>query len=331
MSKTQSISSLQAYQKCPQRYKRRYIDGLSDRDGETRDMQRGSLLHAGLEAALLAAHHGNDPLHAALYEVESYCQRHTLTHEQSEPVEDMLRYYLPLLGIGTQMMPYVHNGKPVVEFSFEVKANGVPFKGKVDAVVVMPDGTVALLDWKSRQNPGGFYSDYILNLDSQLLTYAGALKHGLGIPVTAVAQVQMSAELPATPALKEPEKPKKGVEPAPHGSKASHYSKTMGKTTPEMFSAAIEHLEDAERLAMAEQFFGKMVNDDHFLHFSWLDARNIEAVMRLTLQQAKRIESDTAFLPVLNAYVCRGCPFARNCSEEYLAPRGESMFGEVTK
>lgn len=320
MSRTQSISSIRTYQKCPQRYHWRYVEGLTE--DETPDMQRGSVFHAGMEGALRAALQPNvDVLRAGILDARSYALKHGIDDAIVTPVVEMLKYHITRLGIGTEVMPYIHKGEPVIEFEFDVVGNSVAFRGKVDAVVVLSDGRKVLVDWKSRKTSESFYTAYALAVDSQLFAYAGALRHGHGIHVDAIAQVQMSAQLPAVPQVKKDK----------DGTRADDYSVQMGKTTAAVLSPAISHLSDDEREALVLRLFErkKIEAEDYFLAWAWLDPQDETVILRQTLAQAAVVNADTRLLPVLDAFKCKTCPFLRNCREKYLAPKLDANLAAV--
>src|SRR5690606_25357180 len=145
-----------------------------------------------------------------------------------EAALELVLFYLPRLGIGTNFKPYVHNGVPVVEFPFEGVIDGVGFKGIVDAVVTLPDGSLALVDWKTRDKPGNFYASNALMIDRQLYLYGACLEKLQGIKVDVIKQIQMSATPPASPKLKDATKKKGEEKKKREGCLASDYSLVMG-------------------------------------------------------------------------------------------------------
>jgi RecB family exonuclease len=311
--KYQSVSSLKLYNECPARYDLRYNDGIEPPDTDTDSKRRGKAFHAGIEAALKAwldIQNGTRTtvLIEAANGVMRTCQAEGYSAEVMDDALELVMFYVPRLGIGTAIRPYVLHGKPMVEFDFSGLIDGVGFKGFIDAVVVLPDGKLALVDWKIRDKPSNFFSPSALSIDRQLYLYAAALEHLHGVKVDVITQVQMSASLPARPTLKKDMK----------GDKASDYSLTISKTTASTLRDALKHLSDDELQEAMLQYIHKIESEDQFIQSTRLDVALVEPMLDMTLDLARRINSTERFLPILDGYQCKGCAWQSDCRAKYL-------------
>lgn len=297
--KVQSVSSVNVFNTCEEQYNHKYIlktEPLPDPKPEK--MHLGSLIHAGIEATLKGA-----DVAAALQKTATKDGIEAALVDKAYP---LLNYYTETLGLGTDIVPVMHDCKPMVEFKINANINGVPFMGYIDAVVKLPDGRTALVDWKTRA--GLFQSDNTVTLDQQLYVYAGALKHYYKIQIDAIAQVQLgTTEIPAVPTLKE----------GKAGTKASDYSKVIRKTTVETLAKALGHLDEEEFVEALVMFGEKTVPLANYVRWTWLNTKHVNPMLKLFLAKAKAIDNTTDFVPVFHSYTCVDCAYRIACGTKH--------------
>lgn len=170
-----SHSSISMYQECPQKYKFKYIDKIPEKPKHF--FSFGSSVHEALEYF-----YGVTALPApTLKEVLQYLK----DHWKSEGYKDE-----------TQEAQYFDDGKVIltafykkhiesyhipffVEYNFNLEVDGVPVTGKVDRIDKLPDGRIAILDYKTgKAIPEG----RVLG-DAQLTMYQMACEELLGAKV----------------------------------------------------------------------------------------------------------------------------------------------------
>lgn len=281
-NKVLSVSSIGTYQECPTRYNIKYGHGL-DIPLEFQDAaDRGTAVHAGMEAWLLKK------------DVKTAIWVTGLGEDVCQEALSVVSYHTALM---PSMTPVSYKGRPLVEYPFEVEFPhyNISLKGVIDAVVTLDTGQTILVDWKARRDVGAFYSQRALNNDRQLLVYAAILQHKMGIRVDAAFQIQLSCVLPATPQLK-----KKGDPLSADG-----YSDVLAKTT---YSHLLEQGYPDDLLNdLCIKYNSKIMGQDYFSQFTEIDLTNMDKVLHLTLLRGQQIQSDTEFLPVLNGYTCKKC------------------------
>lgn len=310
MDKIQSVSSISKYNECPALYNLHYNYNVRPESKNQPSMDRGTCVHAGMEAYLRAyASSYVDRFNEAI-EAARVCDRDdTITDDVRSEAIEILRYYLPQM---YELQPFINKDKPLVEFQFEArfKGYGVSLQGLIDAVVVLPDGRLALVDWKVRGDTKNFYRPLPLQMDNQIPVYAAILKHVYGVEVHAAYQVQMNATLPLSPVLYKDRDPSFAE---------SYYLK--GRTTAARI-AEIGLSEDQQSLLFMK-FFDKIVPDTDYLAWSEVDLTTMDRHLDYTLRTAKGIIADTDFLPIMNAYKCQYCPAIVACRKHYFT--GEAI------
>ena len=288
MKKRHSHSSVSDYLTCPRLYFLKQLERAEpDPTADRFNLDLGSAVHDGIEASWLD---DEDPVGSALGNLDR-------TVPLSSPVymkaRAMLRAYIPMLGIHTELTAVVYKGAPLIEHYYRVPLpNGATFSGKIDAVVHGPDG-VTVIDWKTRKYHAPLSA---VRLDAQLYLYEYVVREHLGIDVDAVAQVQMLTTPPAVPGLTKDGKP----------------SRSMGKTTEAAFVAALLHhdLDPAEYVA---RFTDKIVAYDHFLRWSHIQTGNYTKHLDAFMHQIDRLSRDKVYPPVYRSNTCKWCDYQAYC------------------
>jgi RecB family exonuclease len=163
------------YQECPQKYKFKYIDGIPERPKHF--FAFGQSVHLALEFFYSV----KAPPAPSLEELlKFYAQNWVKVGYKDKKQEDqyfedgktILRDYYKK-HIDSYHIPFF------VEYGFSTEVEGVPITGKVDRVDRLPDGRVAILDYKT----GKAFAKGRELTDSQLTMYQMACEKGLGIEV----------------------------------------------------------------------------------------------------------------------------------------------------
>lgn len=170
-----SHSSISMYQECPQKYKFKYIDGIPERPKHF--FAFGQSVHLALEffygvKAPPAPSLEQLLTHYAANWVKVGYKDKRQEDEYFENGKTILRDYYKK-HIDSYHIPFF------VEYGFSTEVHGVPITGKVDRVDRLPDGRVAILDYKTGKP---FAKGRELS-DSQLTMYQMACEKGLGIEV----------------------------------------------------------------------------------------------------------------------------------------------------
>lgn len=298
-----SISGLADYRKCPALWWFDHVSGIKVDDPSTLDQQRGHVFHHGIARALIDGRI-EGVMEYACAEALIYATAKDVPADVTDQAIKALAYHIPRLGINTKMKAYQYNRKPMVEFSFDVaygvKPDEVRLRGTVDAVVMLEDGRVMLLDWKFRKQ---HYDAKDIRMDKQLYVYAAVLQQIYGVPLDGAAQVQVLAETPAHMTLLNDKT----------GTSARDYTRSMSKTTSEQLQVDIAHLPDEVRAGIYRRFSDKVAPDSHFLNFAKLNLKHAQTVLNIVLQQIHEINHDQHFLPTLDAYTCKSCIWQAHC------------------
>jgi hypothetical protein len=180
----ESVSNSRAFcwLKCKMLYSLKYILRLrplpkSMHFESWQRMFRGTVLHAGFEAALLRKDYKQyiqDEIDSESAKDLTLEQREALAEiqESSLIIVENLIDWLPI----ADFEPVMHEGRPLVEFQLTAPLEGWPggFNGFLDGVVRhIPSGRVCLIDWKSKQTFGAEGGEYF---QVQLPLYLYALK-----------------------------------------------------------------------------------------------------------------------------------------------------------
>lgn len=295
-----SISSMGTYRTCPKKWKYRYVDKLDDDNFSGDAQQLGTLIHHGLatilEYGLLVQDSEDDYFHLEVA-VSDYAKTEGIPSAIVEQALNALMYYVPQIGLNSKFAALTDmGGKPLVEVEFNgVDYKGVKFKGFIDAIVEHADGRIILLDWKTRQR---HYPTESIKLDTQLYLYHYAAEQLFGIKIDEVMQVQLVVPPPGKLSL----------------NKDGSISKSNKPTTRELFMETVEGWTEEDKDAALFAFSGKIVEPVEFLRFTRIDLSKAPQMMEIIYAQAKQIEQDAAYLPVLNAYVCKGCSYLSVCA-----------------
>lgn len=306
MTHTHSVSGLSTYNSCAAKWYLQYKSGLKVEAFDGDAMQRGSLFHAGIAEALITGDNAQ-----ALPAVRRYAEQNNVSTTLVDDVARMLDYYLPAIGINTTLTAYQHEGKPLIEHGFDVTFGTEPqvkLRGFIDAVVRHQDGRVGLLDWKVRKT---FYPVEAVQMDKQLYVYAAILKLHYGIALDFAAQVQISPTIPDTPRLLSKRT----------GVKAEDWGRDCGRTTAQAVQGIVAGLDAGEAQAFMLRFNDKIVPETEFLSYAKIPLAQADNVLKLTLATAHRADTDTQYLPVLDAYQCKACEWRGHCKARVMATR----------
>lgn len=276
------------------------MDKLDDDNFSSDSQQLGTLIHHGLAEILTYGWNVIEfPSH--LFKLEDsltdYARDAGIPSTVVATALDALMYYVPRIGVNTAFTALRDvNGKPLIELEFSgVEYKGVKFKGFIDAIVQHTDGRIILIDWKTRQR---HYAAEAVKLDTQLYLYHYAAETLFGIKIDDVMQVQLTMPPPGKLSL----------------NKDGSISKQNKPTTRELFLETVEGWTPEDVDAALFAFSGKIIEPVEFLRFTRIDPGKTAHMMKLIYAQAKRIEQDDAYLPVLNAYVCKGCSYLSVCA-----------------
>lgn len=181
-----SHSSISLYQECPQKYKFKYIDGIPEKPRHF--FAFGQSVHLALEFFYGVKAPPAPSLEAVL---EHYAQNFVRAgykdkaqeQEYFENGKAILRDYYRK-HIGSYHIPFF------VEYGFSTEVNGVPVTGKVDRVDRLPDGRVAILDYKT----GKAFAKGRELTDSQLTMYQLACEKGLGVEVAKLSLYHLPSQ-----------------------------------------------------------------------------------------------------------------------------------------
>lgn len=195
---TRSVSQFKNYRDCGYRYKLEKIDRVWQRPAAWFPM--GSAVHRAAEVYELTGRRLTLAEAQAVFEVsyadevnEYLAVSPNMTEwfssgqyggEEDIPRRhdvgmDQVAKYLVYYGEGGKAADVrvwrTPDGDPAIELGFEVELGGVVVRGFIDAVMVMPDGTIVVVDNKTGANPGDEF---------QLKVYAEALRIAYGLTVT---------------------------------------------------------------------------------------------------------------------------------------------------
>ena len=170
-----SHSSITLYNECPQKYKFRYVDAVPEKPRHF--FSFGRSVHSALEFF----YGTKTPVPPSLAELfENYKKTWVVEgyRDQSQEAE----YY----DEGKRILKAFHEKHakdfhvPLsVEYGFELEVEGVPVKGFVDRVDKLPDGRLAVVDYKT----GKKLATGRLEIDAQLTMYQYACETLLGAEV----------------------------------------------------------------------------------------------------------------------------------------------------
>lgn len=292
-----SSSSIATFAKCAKLFWFDKLSPYAKREFSSDAIDRGSLFHAGIAAALQQTN-PNLNLKVATAAVDALYSSGTGSVDERDEAVEMLRFYLDDLGINTRNFAYKLNGVPMVEWEFDVDFHEFRLRGSIDAVIRDTNGKVFLVDWKTRQT---FYTDDVVDIDKQLYTYAAILKLE-GVELDGAMQIQLS----------KPPQPPKFKENCDINL-ASSLNERSPKTTKEIFERAISHMSSDEQFKAAIKLGTKIVDMTEFKRISPINLNDVEAVFTNVLAWGHRIAVEKDFLPVMDAYTCKSCQWRSEC------------------
>lgn len=174
-------SRLSSWQRCPRAHYYRYEAGIVSRDRQSHALVFGTAIHKGLEAWWLTIQAG-DPgraLPGALVAAELSLES---AQETADPY-DLARLLAMLCAYDARWQQWACGTEVLaVECAFEYElahpvtgqvAKTWRVAGKIDALVRLADGRVAIVEHKTRTGDAGAGSDYRrrLTMDAQISTY----------------------------------------------------------------------------------------------------------------------------------------------------------------
>lgn len=292
-----SSSSISTFAKCAKLFWFEKLSGLEGRSFTSEAIERGSMFHAGIAAALKQS----DPkrnLTVATEAVMALYESGTGAINEVDEALEMLRYYLDDLGINTRNFAHTLNGVPLVEWEFDVNFGDFNLRGSVDAVIKDTSGKIFLVDWKTRRT---FYTDDVVEIDKQLYIYAKILQMS-GVELDGAVQIQLNAP---------PEAPKFKVDCDIN--LASSLNERSAKTTRELFDKTVAHMNPVERMDAFMKLGSKIVEGTHFKQISPIHLSDVDTVFNTVLQWGHRIAQTKEFLPIMDAFGCKSCVWRMEC------------------
>lgn len=301
-----SVSSVAEYKKCPRRYWYKKHSGIVLDTTPSPAQDLGSVVHAGFAGALLTSD-ASKPLIAAVDAARAYAAAHDVAPNILENATDLLCYHVPRLGLGATLVPArTSAGEPLVEaeFVYLSENTGVTLRGTVDAVVVNRlTGKTVLIDWKVRSRE--FYPAAAVQLDAQLYVYAAIVGKVWGVQLDAIQQIQLLSRAPAVPEYKKD---------------TDEFKDVLGKTTAAVLEESLSQLSAEEASRWRTRWMDKIVPDEYFIQTVDLDIRLVKPMVAQFLATTLQIRDDQRFIPLLDAYACKFCPWLGHCHAASTTP-----------
>lgn len=211
---SKSWSEMKTYLHCPRKHELAYMENLELAVSVgNKNRYWGTVFHAGVAEFLRTGDTHKAIVNARAELIAMTVLNKTYTKDGQRIIDDayyamieeihhhipeLLLFYLPRLGIGTQYRVAVDTdiwgdgtaeGTPIIEYSFD--HNGI--KGIVDALLIdLETGEQVLADWKLRAS---FPFDEYAALDGQLPLYAAVLNE-MGACITTICMWQMRRQTP---------------------------------------------------------------------------------------------------------------------------------------
>ncbi len=292
-----SSSSISTFNKCARLFWFDKFSNMGERSFTSDAIERGSLFHAGIAAALRQRNPKQNLVVATAAVDELYSSGTGSVDERDEAVE-MLRYYLDDLGINTRNFAYKLNGVPMVEWEFEVSFDTFILRGSVDAVIKDTNGKIYLVDWKTRRT---FYTDDVVEMDKQLYIYA-AIVQAEGVKLDGAMQIQLNA----------PPQPLK-FKVDSDINLASSINERTPKLTQALFEHSVAHMSPTEKMSAMLKVGAKIVPDSDFKRISAINLNRVEPIFNSILHTAERIAAERDFLPVYDSWTCKNCQWRLEC------------------
>lgn len=170
-----SFSSISMYLECPQKYKFKYIDKLTEKPKHF--FSFGNSIHQSLEYFCTTP-----PPLLTLDQILEYYQKNWISAGYKDKVQEN-GYF----NDGKKILTLFHTkyclnySAPFsIEYSFNINIEGVPVTGKVDRIDKLPDGKLSIIDYKT----GKALSPNRVLTDNQLTMYQIACEETLGAEVS---------------------------------------------------------------------------------------------------------------------------------------------------
>ena len=287
-----SFSALGTYNKCPRAYYLKYKEGHEGNPQNTMARDIGSYAHELFEVALK----GDT---GYMQDVLDYWERTEQEHPPhvSTVALDIAKAYLPVLGIGSKIFPYIHEGKPAIEIEVRRKLQaGIDFMGYADAIVTNSKGENVLIDWKFKT----YLTDKDLVIkDAQLYLYYDSLTR-LGVRIDKVLQVQMLNTPPALPLLKQD----------------GTFNKKCRKTTRALFDKACKAYDlTPDEIAQGEKDLESKIKPmTTFMRMVEIPVGVYTNMMLSDFEDGvTRLMEDNFYRRVASSYACSRCDFKSVC------------------
>lgn len=173
-----SYSQLNTFETCPLRYKFQYLWKIPAPSAHA--LNFGSSVHGTVNKFyenVIKGEEPNEQLIASIFEEnwisEGYESRSHMTHSKQKGMEMMQRFYQVEKNNGFRV-------PEMMEQLFILKLDGLTFRGRIDRIDKLPDGTYEIVDYKT----GSSKRDTNLKKDKQLFLYALACRDYFRIPVS---------------------------------------------------------------------------------------------------------------------------------------------------
>lgn len=322
-------SSIGAFMKCQRRYEYAYFRKLVRKGRPSRPLLLGSVVHAGLQGALV--HSYTDPnatdrelVKAAILGTQLYRRQNQdmkavdWKGERDEnyfiawmdvmkTAEQILSYQVPRIGLGKRWRVastsdvFGAENAPMVEYNFHAMLDkDTELTGTIDAVMRDTEtGELVLFDWKTR---GAMPDERLVDMDGQLKFYAMALELMGSAPIRRVVQYQIKNTAP---------------KPAELTEKKKQVSRGNISSTWEVWSASLiglgynpnDFLDMRDKLPHEREFTNPietMLNDVIINRYT----QNV-----LMIARAVRFAETNGEFPALQSIAnCKYCEFAPVCS-----------------
>lgn len=310
-----SVTSITAFQTCPQQWKLRYIDKLRPARDDAGPRSLGSAVHFILAKVLLELHHTGDQ-YPNYTEMSKHWAGVWQTINEPPPVavsgvviydEEFREMVQIAAGIAARFLknrqPHLNyeliefEGVPMVEYNLETVLDGHKFVGFID--VVWRDKATGLVEIVDFKVTGRFSTWEDMLHRSQLYLYAAMLKEQTGIEANAVVFWQIRNKEAARPTL----------------NKNGAMSRSKISTDWATYRDAL--LEAGLDPADYDDMRVKLHDEEHYWyqeHTYMPNAATIGRFVSDAVQVAQFIESNTEYFPRINNWGCGRCEYASWCS-----------------
>lgn len=288
-----SFSRYSQFVQCPRLYRLQQSKAVPFEDKHY--FQLGTQVHAGLEYAMKHWDKADDTL---ADKAAKFIEPYQNDFDTLEQAQGLLGLYIPSLQ-RRPIKPYIHNGKPLIEYNFVRK--GIPItpnhslSGIVDVVLEADDGRVIVVDWKTQSSQ---QESIYTEIDAQLYLYVAAMK-AIGVPVTHAAQVRLVTDAPSFPEF----------------TKKNRLNKRVGTTTLKTYYAAcaMNGLEPNDEDIQWLIDNDKIIDPNQRLTIEYIDLDKVPYMVSNFDRVATAIEAGVNY-GLHNSYACKGCEAIEVCN-----------------